>query len=117
MGYLLLKSIPGLHFRKELFLVIAAVTIRSQYAEYIARGGYRTFVKTFRHYTLEEVCDIIERSGLRGRSGGGFPTGVKWKYALKYICVKQISDMQCKGERSGGLYRPHNSGKRSAPAY
>ena len=32
-------------------------------------------VKTIRHYTFEEVCDIIERSGLRGRSGGGYPTG------------------------------------------
>ena len=50
--------------------------------EYIARGGYRTFVKVIRHYTYEEVCDIIERSGLRGRSGGGYPTGLKWKQAL-----------------------------------
>src|SRR5512137_737736 len=30
--------------------------------EYIARGGYRTYVKTIRHYTYEEVCDIVERS-------------------------------------------------------
>ena len=50
--------------------------------EYIARGGYRTFIKTIRHYTYEEVCDIIERSGLRGRSGGGYLTGLKWKQAL-----------------------------------
>ncbi len=67
--------------------------------EYIARGGYRSFVKTIRHYTLEEVCDIIEKSGLRGRSGGGFPTGQKWKSALntssntKYlICNAKESD-------------------------
>lgn len=67
--------------------------------EYIARGGYRTYVKTIRHYTLEDVCDIIERSGLRGRSGGGFLTGQKWKYALntpssnKYlICNAKESD-------------------------
>ncbi|HBE40870.1 MAG TPA: NADH-quinone oxidoreductase subunit F [Bacteroidales bacterium] len=50
--------------------------------EYIARGGYRSYVKVIRHYTYEEVCDIIERSGLRGRSGGGYPTGLKWKQAL-----------------------------------
>jgi NADH:ubiquinone oxidoreductase subunit F (NADH-binding)/Pyruvate/2-oxoacid:ferredoxin oxidoreductase delta subunit len=67
--------------------------------EYIARGGYRTFVKTIRHYTYEEVCDIIERSGLRGRSGGGYPTGLKWKQALKtsanaryLICNAKESD-------------------------
>jgi NADH:ubiquinone oxidoreductase subunit F (NADH-binding)/Pyruvate/2-oxoacid:ferredoxin oxidoreductase delta subunit len=67
--------------------------------EYIARGGYRTYVKTIRHYTYEEVCDIIERSGLRGRSGGGYPTGLKWKQALNtssnaryLICNAKESD-------------------------
>jgi NADH:ubiquinone oxidoreductase subunit F (NADH-binding)/Pyruvate/2-oxoacid:ferredoxin oxidoreductase delta subunit len=53
--------------------------------EYIARGGYRTFLKTIGHYTYEEVCNIIEQSGLRGRSGGGFITGRKWKEALNTI--------------------------------
>ena len=50
--------------------------------EYIARGGYRAFIKAIRHYTYEEVCDLIEKSGLRGRSGGGYLTGLKWKQAL-----------------------------------
>jgi len=50
--------------------------------EYIARGGYRAYTKAIRHYTYEEVCNIIEQSGLRGRSGGGYPTGIKWKQAL-----------------------------------
>jgi NADH:ubiquinone oxidoreductase subunit F (NADH-binding)/Pyruvate/2-oxoacid:ferredoxin oxidoreductase delta subunit len=50
--------------------------------EYIARGGYRTLIKTIRNYTHEEVCTIIEKSGLRGRSGGGYSTGLKWKSAL-----------------------------------
>ena len=49
--------------------------------EYIASGGYRPFVKTIRNYTHEEVCDIVEESGLQGRGGGGFLTGKKWKVA------------------------------------
>jgi NADH:ubiquinone oxidoreductase subunit F (NADH-binding)/Pyruvate/2-oxoacid:ferredoxin oxidoreductase delta subunit len=53
--------------------------------EYIARGGYRTFIKTIRNYTYEEVCTIIEKSGLRGRSGGGYSTGLKWKNALNTV--------------------------------
>jgi NADH:ubiquinone oxidoreductase subunit F (NADH-binding)/ferredoxin len=53
--------------------------------EYIARGGYRTFLKTIRNYTHEEVCTIIEKSGLRGRSGGGYSTGLKWKNALNTV--------------------------------
>ncbi len=67
--------------------------------EYIARGGYRTYIKAIRHYTFEEVCDIIEKSGLRGRSGGGFSTGLKWKHALNttsdsryLICNAKESD-------------------------
>ncbi len=67
--------------------------------EYIARGGYRAFVKAIRHYTFEEVCDIVEKSGLRGRSGGGYLTGLKWKHALNtssnsryLICNAKESD-------------------------
>jgi len=67
--------------------------------EYIARGGYRAYVKAIRNYTYEEVCDIIERSGLRGRSGGGYLTGLKWKHALNtssnaryLICNAKESD-------------------------
>src|SRR5450759_1335763 len=67
--------------------------------EYIALGGYRAYIKAIRHYTFEEVCDIIERSGLRGRSGGGYLTGLKWKHALNttsnaryLICNAKESD-------------------------
>jgi NADH:ubiquinone oxidoreductase subunit F (NADH-binding) len=49
--------------------------------EYIARGGYRALVRTLRWRTPDELCDIVEKSGLRGRGGGGFPTGKKWKFA------------------------------------
>ena len=51
--------------------------------EYIAHGGYCTFLKTIRTWTREEICKMIEKSGLRGRGGGGFPTGKKWTFALK----------------------------------
>ena len=82
--------------------------------EYIARGGYRSFVKTIRNYTHEEVCDIIERSGLRGRSGGGFNTGLKWKYALNsasesryLICNAKESDPGSYADRSVLEGDPH----------
>ncbi|MBI9036695.1 MAG: NADH-quinone oxidoreductase subunit NuoF [Bacteroidales bacterium] len=50
--------------------------------EYIAYGGYKSFLKTINNYTLSEVCDFVEKSGLRGRGGGGFSTGKKWKFAM-----------------------------------
>ncbi|HRX96475.1 MAG TPA: NADH-ubiquinone oxidoreductase-F iron-sulfur binding region domain-containing protein [Bacteroidales bacterium] len=49
--------------------------------EYVARGGYNSFLETIKKYSSFEVCDMIEKSGLRGRGGGGFPTGKKWKFA------------------------------------
>ncbi len=50
--------------------------------EYIAFGGYRALAVTLRKYTYEDVCRIVEESGLRGRGGGAFPTGIKWRSAL-----------------------------------
>ncbi|MFA6583811.1 MAG: NADH-quinone oxidoreductase subunit NuoF [Elusimicrobiaceae bacterium] len=49
--------------------------------EYIARGGYTAMLKAIHTMTPEDVCDSVEKSGLRGRGGGGFPTGKKWKLA------------------------------------
>jgi NADH:ubiquinone oxidoreductase subunit F (NADH-binding)/Pyruvate/2-oxoacid:ferredoxin oxidoreductase delta subunit len=50
--------------------------------EYMARGGYATFSQAIRNRTSLELCELVEASGLRGRGGGGFPMGKKWKLAL-----------------------------------
>ncbi|MBM3957207.1 MAG: NADH-quinone oxidoreductase subunit NuoF [Gemmatimonadetes bacterium] len=52
---------------------------------YIARGGYKAFSQVIRGRTPAELCDLVEKSGLRGRGGGGFPTGTKWKFALQTV--------------------------------
>ncbi len=49
--------------------------------EYIASGGYKAMVDTLSNHRSEEVVDLILESGLRGRGGGGFPAGRKWKFA------------------------------------
>ncbi len=51
--------------------------------EYIASGGYQSFYKVISKNTPEEVCDIIEKSMLRGRGGEGYLTGKKWKIAYE----------------------------------
>jgi len=59
--------------------------------EYIAREGYQALAKVLTGMTPEQVIDEVVRSGLRGRGGAGFPTGLKWKFArqtqadIKYI--------------------------------
>ena len=62
--------------------------------EYIGRGGYKALGKVLTSMTQDEVIQTILDSGLRGRGGGGFPTGMKWKLAknivpnadMKYVC-------------------------------
>jgi NADH:ubiquinone oxidoreductase subunit F (NADH-binding)/ferredoxin len=51
--------------------------------EYLARGGYAALSKALRTMTPGEVCGQVEKSGLRGRGGGGFTTGTKWTIAHK----------------------------------
>ena len=51
--------------------------------EYIAADGYKALYKVLKEMTPEQVVDEIKKSGLRGRGGGGFPTGVKWETTAK----------------------------------
>ena len=59
--------------------------------EYLARGGYEAARKALTTMTPEEIVEEVLASGLRGRGGAGFPTGMKWKFAaaspgdVKYI--------------------------------
>lgn len=60
--------------------------------EYIAQDGYLALERVLTEMEPEDVIDLIKESGLRGRGGGGFPTGVKWGFAAaqqereKYVC-------------------------------
>ncbi len=60
--------------------------------EYIAFDGYKALATVLTEMTPQEVIDVIKASNLRGRGGGGFPTGLKWEFASKsvndqkYVC-------------------------------
>ena len=60
--------------------------------EYIGTGGYQALGKVLTEMTPDDVIQVLLDSGLRGRGGGGFPTGLKWKLAKqndadqKYVC-------------------------------
>ncbi len=98
-GIPFMEEIPFFKYQKRVVLSNCGCYDPESIEEYIARGGYRAYVKAIRHYTFEEVCNIIEKSGLRGRSGGGYLTGLKWKQALNtssssryLICNAKESD-------------------------
>ena len=48
--------------------------------EYIAYDGYQALIKVLTEMTPQEVIDVVKKSGLRGRGGAGFPTGMKWQF-------------------------------------
>ncbi len=51
--------------------------------EYIAQGGYFALARVVHEMTPAEVIEELKKAGLRGRGGGGFPTGLKWEFAYR----------------------------------
>ncbi|MFZ0240683.1 MAG: NADH-ubiquinone oxidoreductase-F iron-sulfur binding region domain-containing protein [Desulfobacterales bacterium] len=58
--------------------------------EYIARKGYVAFLKALKDMQPSNIIDVIKASGLRGRGGGGFPTGIKWATCAKHTGDRMI---------------------------
>ena len=82
--------------------------------EYISRGGYFGARKAVTEMTPEETCQTALEAGIRGRGGGGFPTGLKWKFTLaskndkKYvICNGDEGDPGAFMDRSVMEGNPH----------
>jgi NADH-quinone oxidoreductase subunit F len=64
--------------------------------EYVAKNGYKAAYRAIKEMTPEEVCKEVLESGLRGRGGGGFPTGKKWD--LTRIEVNEKKYVICNGD-------------------
>ncbi len=64
--------------------------------EYIAAGGFEALTKAMFDMTKDEVIDEVDRSGLRGRGGGGFPCGRKWKQVARQ--KEKIRYVVCNGD-------------------
>ncbi len=72
-------------FRKQVKIALrnCGIIDPTNIEEYIARDGFAALAKVLEEMTPEEVIDVIKRSGLRGRGGAGFPTGLKWEFVYK----------------------------------
>ncbi|MDD3298138.1 MAG: NADH-quinone oxidoreductase subunit NuoF [Firmicutes bacterium] len=79
-----IKSLDNVDFyKKQLRIALrnCGVIDPENIDEYIAMDGYKAIAKALTEMTPQQVIDEIKKSGLRGRGGAGFPTGVKWGFA------------------------------------
>src|SRR5580700_332561 len=85
------EEIPYLKQQERLTFARCGIVDPLSLTDYIAHGGYRGLQRAL-SMTPEEIVAEVTNSGLRGRGGAGFPTGIKWKTVLgaqsdqKYIC-------------------------------
>ena len=80
-----LKDAP--FFKKQLRIALknCGIIDPENIDEYIALDGYKALENVLTKMKPEDVVDTIKKSGLRGRGGGGFPTGMKWEFAAKQV--------------------------------
>jgi len=78
--YRKMEDLPYFKLQKKIVLRNCGVIDPGNIEEYIAREGYSALAKCLTEMNPQQVIDEIKKSGLRGRGGGGFPTGLKWQF-------------------------------------
>ena len=87
--YVLSLDLPFFTKQEKVVLKNAGHMDPEDIAEYMARGGYLALEKALKNMTPAEVVAEIKKSGLRGRGGGGFSTGMKWELAAKVPTIDE----------------------------
>jgi NADH-quinone oxidoreductase subunit F len=108
-------KIPFYRAQKRIVLALNGRIDPTSIEDYIAHGGYAALAKALTAMKPEEIIDEVEKSGLRGRGGGGFPTGRKWRscrdaegYPRYVICNGDEGDPGAFMDRSVMEGNPHS---------
>jgi NADP-reducing hydrogenase subunit HndC len=78
-----MKDIPFFAHQQLIALRNRGMLDAESIDEYIARDGYQALAKALTEMSPEDIVTQVKKSGLRGRGGGGFPTGLKWEFCQK----------------------------------
>jgi len=88
-SYVLSLDLPFFKKQQKFVLQNAGHMDPEDIHEYMAKGGYLALEKALKTMTPAQVVDEIKKSGLRGRGGGGFSTGMKWELAAKVPTIDE----------------------------
>jgi len=108
------EDIPFYKLQKRIIFGNNGIIDPTSIEDYFSVGGYAALEKAFFDVTPEEIIDQVKKSGLRGRGGGGFPTGVKWDTCRKndgqryVICNADEGDPGAYMDRSLLEGNPHS---------
>jgi len=89
-------NIPFFQRQKKIVLENSGVIDPERIEDYIAAEGYSALIKALTEMTPREVVDQVTKSGLRGRGGAGYPTGLKWSTVSKSVGTKKY--VICNGD-------------------
>jgi NADH-quinone oxidoreductase subunit F len=85
----LYADVPFFRYQQKVILRAAGLIDPGDIEEYIAVGGYSAALSALTTMEPEAVIDVVEQSGLRGRGGAGFPTGLKWRITRKETATEK----------------------------
>ena len=109
------EAIPFYRAQKRIVLALNGLIDPTSIEDYIAHGGYAALAKALTAMQPEQIIAEVEKSGLRGRGGGGFPTGRKWRscrnaegYPKYVICNGDEGDPGAFMDRSVMEGNPHS---------
>jgi NADH:ubiquinone oxidoreductase subunit F (NADH-binding)/(2Fe-2S) ferredoxin len=92
----LMKDIPFFKYQVLRVLRNKGLIDPEKIEEYISRDGYQAVAKALTQMTPEDIIKVVKDSGVRGRGGAGFPTGLKWEFASK--SQSDVKYMLCNGD-------------------
>jgi len=83
-------DVPFFQRQKKIVLENSGVIDPERIEEYIAHDGYRALIKVLTEMTPQQVVTEVTTSGLRGRGGAGYPTGLKWSTVAKAVGTQKF---------------------------
>ena len=78
--YIYTREVPFFERQQRVVMQDNGLIDPTKIEDYLARGGYEAVARALTSMDPEEVIDAVEKAGLRGRGGAGFPTGTKWRF-------------------------------------